>query len=284
MGVQGLRELRLHLDVAHLAGAIARFQILDLRLVGIERIVIHEHRVAFDRSRNIRAHPLRVGVHLHDLFPNRLCVVRKIDRVSVALGHLAVVESGEPRKRCQQWLRFDEELAVEVVKPADDFATQFQMRHLILAHRNELRVVNDDVGRLQQWIPEKTQRREILLGELFDLLFVGRDPFQPGNRNSHREQQKEFRVFGHQRLNEECRPFGIETRGEPVGRHVEGARHDLRGVGVIAGERMPVGDEIEAIVLILKGGPIIQRSDKVPEVQLSGRAHARNHTRLHSEC
>ena len=67
MRVERLRQLRLHLDVADLAGTVARLQVLDLGGVRVERVVVHEHRVAFDRARDVGADALRVRVHLHAL-------------------------------------------------------------------------------------------------------------------------------------------------------------------------------------------------------------------------
>ena len=43
---------------------------------------------------------------------------------------------------------------------------------------------------------------------------------------------------------------------------------------------MPVGDEIKAVELFLKGDPVLQRADEVPEMELAGRAHARDNTFL----
>src|SRR3954469_17996350 len=282
MRIQRFGKLGLHLDVAYLAGAIPLFQIVDLRLVGIESVVVREHRIAFDRPGDVCPHPLGVGVHLHDLLAHGFGIVRQIDRIAVALRHLAIVESRETRKFGQQRFGFDEQLPVEVVKAANDLATQFEVSDLVFSNGDELGVIDDDVRRLQQRIAEETQRREILLGELLHLLLVGRHPFQPRDRNRHREQQEQLRMLRDERLNEQRRPFRIDSRGDPVGRHLVRARYDLAGVGVVARQRMPIGNEIEAIVLILKRRPVIQCADKMSEVQLSCRAHARNHTRLHS--
>ena len=48
------------------------------------------------------------------------------------------------------------------------------------------------------------------------------------------------------------------------------------GVGVLAGQRVPVGDEVEAVVLLLQRDPVLQRADEVAEVQLARRPHAGN--------
>jgi hypothetical protein len=45
---------------------------------------------------------------------------------------------------------------------------------------------------------------------------------------------------------------------------------------------MPVGDEVEAFVTVLKGHPVLQGTDKVAEMELSARLHpAENPILLH---
>src|SRR5262245_65998763 len=48
----------------------------------------------------------------------------------------------------------------------------------------------------------------------------------------------------------------------------------MRGVLVAGGEHVPVGDEEEALVLILQLDPVTQRAMPVAEVQRAGRTHA----------
>ena len=52
------------------------------------------------------------------------------------------------------------------------------------------------------------------------------------------------------------------------------------GVGVVARQRVPVGDEVEAVVLLLQRHPVAERADQVAEVQLAGRPHAGHDARL----
>ena len=171
---------------------------------GIERVVVDEDRVALDRAGNVGADPLRIGVHLPDLLDDRLGASSdEIDRVAVALAHLPVVEARQPRRRREQRLRLDEHLAVEVVEPPDDLARELEVRHLILADRHEVRVVDDDVGGLQQRIAEEAEVRQILVGELLDLLLVGRHALEPRDRRDHLQQQVQLGVLGHERLDEE---------------------------------------------------------------------------------
>ena len=103
-------QLRLHLDVADLAGAVARLQIVDFRRVRVERVVVDEHRIAFDRARECRRGRASGSVYIcTHLLLHRLGVVRQVNRVAEALAHLLVaVEPGQARERRQQRLRLDE--------------------------------------------------------------------------------------------------------------------------------------------------------------------------------
>ena len=281
MRVEGLGKLRLHLDVAHLSGSIPRLQIVDFRRVRIERVMVEKDRIPLHGSRNIRTDSLRIGVHLHHFFPHRLRVVREIDRVGVALRHLSIVEAGKARDRRQQRLRLDEELPVEVVVATHDLATQLQVRNLILADRHVVRVVNDDVRCLEERISEEPERRQVLLRQLFNLFLVRRNAFEPGNRHRHRQEQVQLGMLRHQRLHEQGAPLRVDAGRNPIRDHVVRVGDDAAGVAVVAGERVPVGDEVEAVVRLLQLGPVLQGSDEMTEVQLPRRAHARHDAWLH---
>ncbi len=156
--VQRLRQLVLHLDVADLAGAIARLQVVDLGDIRVEHVVIQEDRVALDRARHVGPDPLRIGVHRAHFLLHAVGVLGQQNRVPEALAHLlAAVESRQPRHFRQQRLRLDEHVAVKPVEPADHLARQLEMRDLIVADRNEIGVVDRDVGRLQQRITRGTR-------------------------------------------------------------------------------------------------------------------------------
>src|SRR5262249_855302 len=51
-------------------------------------------------------------------------------------------------------------------------------------------------------------------------------------------------------------------------------------VGVVARQRMPVGDEVEAVVLVLHRHPVAEGAHQVTEVQAAGRPHAGDDTRF----
>ena len=70
---------------------------------------------------------------------------------------------------------------------------------------------------------------------------------------------------------------GIEAGRQPVDEHVADVLLQLRGVLVAGGEHVPVGDEEEALVLVLQLHPVAQRAVVVAEVQPAGGAHAGQH-------
>src|SRR5262245_10141409 len=83
-------------------------------------------------------------------------------------------------------------------------------------------------------------------------------------------------MFGHERLDEDGRLIRIESGGQPVGDHRHRVFVDLRRVRVIAGERVPIGDEMVALVNVLQLDPVFKRALVIAEVQTTRRAHSAN--------
>jgi len=73
---------------------------------------------------------------------------------------------------------------------------------------------------------------------------------------------------------------GIEAGGQPVGDHLKRILDDTTGVGVMRGQSMPVGDEVETLVLVLELDPILQSPNEVPHMELAGGPHAAEHALL----
>ena len=263
--------------------AVARLEVVDLGGVGVEGVVVDEHRVAFDGAGRVGAHALRVGVHRHHLLLHLVRGVGEVDGVAVALAHLAVVDAGQAREPGEHRLRLDEHLAVEPVEAAHDLARQLQVRHLVIAHRHRVGVVDHDVRGLQQRVAEEAVGGEIAVGDLLLLLLVGRDALEPRRRRDHRQQQVQLGVLRHHRLDEQRALLRIDAGGDPVGGVVEGVGRDLLRVRVLAGQRVPVGHEVEAVEPILELDPVAQRAHQVPEMELSGRAHPRHDTFGHHD-
>ncbi len=84
-----------------------------------------------------------------------------------------------------------------MVEAPADLAGEFDVRHLVLAHRHEVGAVNQDVGGLEQWIAEKTVGRQILFRQFFLLVLVGWHALQPAQRRHHRQQEVQFRMLDH---------------------------------------------------------------------------------------
>ncbi len=80
-------------------------------------------------------------------------------------------------------------------------------------------------------------------------------------------------MLGHERLDKQRAAFRIDARPDPIGHVVEGVLDDLAGIGVVARQRVPVGDEVEAVVLLLQLDPVLQRANQVAQVQPSGGTH-----------
>ena len=175
----------------------------------------------------------------------------------------------------REQFRLDSE-AIEEIEAAHDFASQFDVRDLIFAHGNKVRVVHHNVRRLQNRIAEKAVRVQVLVLHVVERFFVGGHAFEPAERRDHREQQMQLGVFRDGRLDEHRALRGIEARGEPVGGDFDCVLRDLRCVGVVRRQRVPIGDEEKTFVLriVLELDPIFEGAEVVADVEAPGGAHA----------
>src|SRR6185369_1042498 len=146
--------------------------------------------------------PLRVGDHRHDLFPDHVGLGEDLDRVPDRLAHLPDAVRAEDRRRLgEDGLRLDERFAVTAVERPHDLAAQLEVGGLVLADRDAVGAVDDDVGGLQDRVGE--QRVVDVVGLLLLLLLVGRRPLDPADRRDGREQPGQLRVLGAVALDEE---------------------------------------------------------------------------------
>jgi len=152
------------------------------------------------------------------------------------------------------------------------------MGHLIGAHRHLAGPVNQDVGGLQQRVTEKAVGAQVLLAQLFLLVFIGRHPFQPGQRRHHRQQQVQLGVLGHLALHEQSGGPGVHPGGQPVGHQVPDVALNTMWILVFSGQAVPVRDEKETLVLVLQAYPILEYAMVMPQMQAPGGAHARYHS------
>ena len=196
-------------------------------------------------------------------------LARRFERLAIALAHL--LHDGE-RELLEIGFA-----AVQVIEAARDFARDLDVRRLVFADRHEAGLVDQDVGRLQKRVAEEAVGREVAVLEFFDLILVARHALEPCERRPHRQQREQLGVLGQAALDEDRRLFRVDAGGEPVDHHVVDIAFDDLAVFVMRGQRVPVGDEVEAVVFGLQPHPVLQRAVVVTEVQRAGRAHARQH-------
>ena len=79
------------------------------------------------------------------------------------------------------------------------------------------------------------------------------------------------------RLDKDHRLLRIESGRQPVKRDFKRIFLDARCVGVVGGERVPVGHHEKALVLVLHAHPVLQCAHIVAKMQLAGRTHAAKH-------
>src|SRR5581483_5568232 len=102
---------------------------------------------------------------------------------------------------------------------------------------------DENVGGLQYGIAKEAVGAKVLFLDVFALLLVGGDALQPAQRGDHGEQQVEFGVLRHVRLDEHNAAIRGEACGQPVEHHFQRVLLDAAGIGIVGGERVPISDE-----------------------------------------
>src|SRR6185295_9669476 len=85
-----------------------------------------------------------IGDHHPSFFAHHVWRIDQVDRVAVALGHLAPVGAGEDRDLGVKFLWLGEHVAEKIVEAPNDLASELDVRGLILADGNEVGFVHDD--------------------------------------------------------------------------------------------------------------------------------------------
>src|SRR3954452_9713879 len=75
----------------------------------------------------------------------------------------------------------------------------------------------------------------------------------------------------HFRLHEDGRLLRIDSGGDPVRNRIERRLMDPARLGVIRRQRVPVGDEVKALIRVLQTHPVAYRAEVVAEVNATGR-------------
>ena len=163
-----------------------------------------------------------------------------------------------------------EGFAVERIEALRDVARQFQVLRLVLAHRHDAGLVEQDIGGHQHRVLQQAVAHRFLLGGLG---FVLRHALQPAHRRDAGEHPGQLGVRRHRRLHHDGAGLGIDA-----GRQVE--RGDLVDLGAQLGgllvdrDGVQIDDAEDALVVVLDAHPILERAQVIADVQISGRLHA----------
>ena len=148
-------------------------------------------------------------------FPDDVLVGQDLDHVAERLGHLLDAVRAQDHGRVgEHRLRLDEVLAVAAVEGAHDLARQLQVRGLVLADRHAARVVDRDVGRLEDRVGQQRVVDVVRLGA--HLLLEGRRALDPADGHDGRKQVGQLGVLGPVRLAEEDGALGSSPSASNV--------------------------------------------------------------------
>lgn len=126
------------------------------------------------------------------------------------------------------------------------------MLFLILAHRHMRRLVEEDVGRLQNGIGIEPQGRALAV--LAGLLLELGHAVEPAQGRNTVEHPGELGMAGNVALHEEDRALGIDPAGEQCCCHLARIRAHRFGI-VDRGERVLIDDAIDALEAVLQPHP-----------------------------
>src|SRR5579872_2383889 len=230
----------------------------------------HVARAGMPRLRPVCA--LDVGDHAQHLLADHFRVIGHAHRVADGLRHpLLSVGALDERRLGQQRSRLGEHGCVGPVELPDDLADELEVRQLIFADRHAATLDHHDVRPLQHGIGQKAEVHvvRVLLGHLLE----GRRAQDPPERRDHGQQQRELRHLGDLRLLVQDAALRADAHRDQIRCEIEDLA--LHGVPVGLGcQRVVVGDEVEALVVLLQLDPVLGRAKVVAEVEPARWPHA----------
>src|SRR5579859_2099468 len=152
-----------------------------------------------------------------------------------------------------------ERLSETLVEARGDVAGQLEVLALVVADRNEVGLVQEDVAGHQHRVREQARRDELLLVRL--VLELGH-PAQLAEARDRAQQARRLRVRLDVALDERRRALGVETGREQHRSQVDRGRAQLVGV-VVDGDRVEVDDAEEALAELLRGRVLPETADVV---------------------
>jgi hypothetical protein len=190
----------------------------------------------------------------------------------VALAHLPAVDARHHRDLfADERLGAHQNLAIRLVELALQVLGDLDVLLLVLAHGDQLRLVDEDVGRHQHGIGEQPVVGRKPLGHL---ILVGMGPLKQPQRRDARQDPRQLRHFGHVGLAEKHGLGRIKTQRQVAHGHLPGVLDHQLGV-VQAGERMVIRDEVEALMLGLHFDLRAHGPEVISQMQAAGRLNTR---------
>ena len=184
---------------------------------------------------------------------------------------LRLLQVHDPRARLRVLARGDaERLAEARVEALGEVARELEVLALIVADRDEIGLVEQDVARHQDRIREQARRDELLLVAL--LLELGH-PAELAVARDGREQPGRLGVRGDVALREDRRALRIEARGDQHREQVVGRAAERLRV-VLDRDRVQVDDAEERLAALLRRRVLTEAADQVAEVLVARRLDA----------
>jgi len=215
--------------------------------------------------------PLGVGLRAADEPGGLVGGGRQRDGVAAALAHLGAVGAEQQRRGRQQRVRDRKHRQAEpVVEPARDHPGDLQVRQLVLPHRHQVRLAEQDVRRLVHRIGEH-QAADRRLPGVRDLVLDRRVAVQLGHRDQAEERQQQLVERGHRAVREHHRPRRVEPDGQVV--EQQPGHVLIQALGHLpVGQHLVVGDHHEDLrAEVLEPDPVPQGAEIMAHVQAAGR-------------
>ena len=148
---------------------------------------------------------------------------------------------------------------------------ELEVLALVVADGDPVGVVEEDVRGLEDRVREKADAGASLPATL---LLELRHPVELAHRRGALEQPGQPLVLGDVALDEERADLRVEAGGEQVDRGLHRARPEHGRVD-LERQGVEVDDAVERVVVVLVGHPLADGAQVVPQMEITGRLHAR---------
>ena len=213
----------------------------------------------------------------YSLLADRLGVLVQEDGIALALAlaHLAAaVEAGnfyQLAAEVESLGQREHFALVHIVEPLGKGARHFEMLLLVFAHGHLGGFVYQDVGGHERGVGQ--QAGIDVVGILAHLVLERGDALQLAQVGVHVEEEIQLDGLGQVALQVDGGLFGVEAASQILHKDLPGVAVEVVGCGV-RGERMVIGYEEIAVVLVLHLDKVAQSAEIIAQMQVARRADA----------